>query len=108
MTVILRALQKEINVLKEMSVRGLLRKLLESEADKRTIAQCFKQIDEAMKTLLVCIYIYSYFLSGSIPYLLICCIQLDITWSTERKVYEIDSEIKVCMSSHMNNPNPYD
>jgi hypothetical protein len=44
-------------MLKEMSSRGLLRKLLESEADKGAIAQCFKRIDEATKTLLVCIYI---------------------------------------------------
>jgi hypothetical protein len=58
MTVIPRStLQKEINELKEMSSRGLVTKLLESEADKGTITQCFKRIDEATKTVLVRIYI---------------------------------------------------
>ena len=58
MTVIPRStLQKEINELKEMSSRGLFKKLLESEVDKGTIAQCFKRIDEATKTVLVRIYI---------------------------------------------------
>ncbi|KIM40859.1 hypothetical protein M413DRAFT_72500 [Hebeloma cylindrosporum] len=64
-------LQKEINELKEMSLKGLLIKLLESEVYNGAIAKCFKRIDEATKTLL-----------------------LDIAWSTERKVYEIDSDIK--------------
>ena len=50
-------LKKEINELKDMSSRGLFKKLLESEVDKGTIAQCVKRIDEATKTVLVCIYI---------------------------------------------------
>ena len=61
MIVILRrTLQKEVNELEEMSSRGLFKKMLESEVDKGTITQCFKRIDEATKTVLVCI-----FLSGS-------------------------------------------
>ena len=63
-TVIPRStLQKEINELKKMSSRGLFKKLLKSEVDKGTIAQCFKRIDEATKTVLVCIYVPS----GSTP-----------------------------------------
>ena len=58
MTMIPRStLQREINELKEMSSRGLFKKLLESEVDKGTITQCFKRIDEATKTVLVCINI---------------------------------------------------
>jgi len=51
------SLQKEINELKEMSSKGRLRKLLESEIYKVAIARCFKQIDEATKTFLVRTYI---------------------------------------------------
>ena len=52
-----RTLRKEVNELKEMSSRGRLRKLLESEEYKGAIDRCFKQIDETTKTFLVSIYI---------------------------------------------------
>jgi hypothetical protein len=59
MTIPHRTLRKEVNELKEMLSKGLLRKLLESEGYKAAIVRSFKQIDEATKTFLVCIYILS-------------------------------------------------
>ena len=56
-TIPYRVLRNEVSELKEMSSKGLLRKLLESEEYKSAIMRGFKQIDEATKTFLVHIYI---------------------------------------------------
>ncbi|KAF8632480.1 hypothetical protein AX14_010824 [Amanita brunnescens Koide BX004] len=72
MTVFARILWDEICKLKQMPLEGTFLRILKNEANRKAIEDIFKQIDEAMKNL-----------------------QLDIDWSTETKVNDILSEIKL-------------
>ncbi|KAF8155552.1 mycorrhiza-induced NACHT/WD-repeat protein [Crassisporium funariophilum] len=65
-------LRNEIHKIDEMSEKGTFRRILENDADKNAISASFKRVDEAMKTF-----------------------QLDIAWTTERKMDDIHSEIEL-------------
>jgi hypothetical protein len=72
-----------------MPLEGTFLQILKNEANRKAIEDIFKWIDEAMKNLQVSCNLVSD------CQLLICRIQLDINWSTETKVNDILSEIKV-------------
>ncbi|EDR06536.1 uncharacterized protein LACBIDRAFT_389232 [Laccaria bicolor S238N-H82] len=72
MTTFADTLRNEIHKLKKMSEKGTFRRVLENEADKDAISASLKHIDEATKTF-----------------------QLYLAWTTEIKVDDIHSEIKL-------------